>query len=34
MATMIDRAGNSVGRLHAFLLAASVPLFIGAALTD
>lgn len=34
MATTIDRASQSVSPLHAFLLAASVPLFLGAALTD
>ena len=34
MSTTIDRARQSVGPLHAFLLAASVPLFLGAALTD
>lgn len=34
MSTMIDRARQSVSPLHAFMLAASVPLFLGAALAD
>lgn len=34
MTTTIDRAPRSAGALHAFLLAASVPLLAGAALAD
>lgn len=34
MSTKIDQARQAVRPLHAFLLAATVPLFLGAALSD